>query len=110
MIGKCLNCGQEISKCKCLEEDKIETKKTEEEMLTELKKDIGRLRLKMLVKETEYRATEKIDIDGAIKDMTETRRKQELRDIRNILKEKLITFHIYQDAKAISKPQGVIDD
>jgi len=91
----CLNCGKEKTLCKCVND--------EEQMVRELKEDIGRLKLKLIEAEARQRKVKKINVDGHIKDVTGDRKKQEVRNIRAILGDKIKTYNMYQEAKKISE-------
>ncbi len=91
----CNECGQETLKCNCVDVGTM----NKEEQIARLKKDIKDLKEKLLFVVT--KSVKKNLHEG--KNIAETQRKTEVRQLRNLLKDKLLTYQLIREAEDITK-------
>ena len=89
----CSNCGKEISKCNCIDVGTT----NREEQIKRLKADIKDLKEKLLFV---YTKAVKPNMHEGL-NIAETQRKNEVRDIRGLLKDKLTTYEMIKKAEVI---------
>ncbi len=91
----CSNCGQETLKCNCID---VGTKNRREQ-IDRLRKDIKDLAQKLLFTATKSVKPEHHEGNN----IAETQRKKDVREIRNLLKDKLLTYQIIKEVVEVSE-------